>query len=197
VAIPSEIAKEMTLDLSDIPESQREQAKRDAGEFVVGEILRFVSSGNSPVANRGKFKRLDGDYADKAKGGNRTPDLELKGDMLDALEARVTNDGIEVGIFESSQVPKADGHNNFSGESSLPTRRFIPTKKEDFKRSIKEGVDDILEGYRSSFQEANRDNQEGLNFLVTGALNMRNARRAIEQQELTINDVIGDFLGEI
>jgi len=138
------------LNLSRIPTNKQEAAKRDVGEFIVGEILRSVQRGQSPVEGRGSFKKLDPEYADEFKGGNRSPNLDQQGDMLDALEFEVTTGGVKVGIFEESQVPKADGHNNFSGLSELPVRRFIPDATEDFRRDIKSGVNQILDGYREN-----------------------------------------------
>jgi len=182
LAIPSEIAKELTLDLTDIPRDRRKQAKEEVGEFVVGEILRYVSSGNSPVSGRGKFQRLQSGYADKEKGGLRTANLELDGDMLDALQARNTVDGIKVGIFKSSQVPKADGHNDFSGESKLPTRRFIPDGGEGFKRSINSGVKQILEQYK----EVEKPQSQLPSALALG--------QAAVTSESTLDDVLSPFL---
>lgn len=119
------------------------------GEFVVNEILRSVSEGKSPVSGRGQFKKLNKLYADEEKGGDRNPNLELDGDMLDALTYKpVSGNNIEVGIFASSQVPKADGHNNFSGESKLPTRRFIPEEDESFKKNINQGINRILKDFK-------------------------------------------------
>ena len=87
------------------------------GEFVVNEILRSVSEGKSPVSGRRQFKILDEKYAKDEKGGDRNPNLELGGDMLDALTFKpMPGDSLEVGIFDSNEVPKADGHNNFSGK---------------------------------------------------------------------------------
>ena len=143
-----EIAKELSLNLNRIPTDRIEAAKNEVGEFIVNEILRSVSSGRSPVMGRGSFKALNAEYAEAEKGGNRLANLELEGDMLDALEYRPTGVGVKVGIFESSQVPKADGHNNFSGDSKLPTRRFIPDSSESFNPRIENGINRILDGYR-------------------------------------------------
>lgn len=145
MAVPDKVTKKISLDLSDVPRSRRTKVKQDISEFVEGEILRSVSQGRSPVKGRGFFKKLSNDYADKEKGGDKNPNLELEGDMLDALESRNVKDGIEVGIFRRSQVPKADGHNNFSGLSRLPERRFIPKEDEEFKRNINSGIKRIID----------------------------------------------------
>jgi len=144
----TKISKNITLDLKDVPPSQRATVKREVGEFVVEEILRSVSAGDSPVAGRNKFKRLNRDYADAEKGGNTTPNLELDGDMLDSLTFKNSTKGVQVGIFAASEVPKADGHNNFSGKSKLPTRRFVPDKSEKFDADIERGITAIVNEFR-------------------------------------------------
>lgn len=159
MAIPKEISKEIQLNLNDVPRSQRTKAKDEIGEFVVGEILDQLSKGRSPVSGE-SFKRLSKEYADSKKGGDITPNLELEGDLLNALEYKRTKDGIKVGIFKSSELGKADGHNNFSGESKLPKRRFIPDEGQSFKRQINSGVKKFIEEYkRPDKQETSEQKQ--------------------------------------
>ena len=90
------------------------------------------------------------DYALLVPCLNSSPvaNLELSGDMLDSLEFRVKGTKIEVGIW-GSEADKADGHNNFSGDSKLPERKFIPngSNGETFRPDIRQEVDSILEGY--------------------------------------------------
>jgi len=145
------IQKKLKLNLSDIPKSQQAQAKKDVGEFIINEILRYTAKGESPVSGEGRFKTLDKDYAKEQKGGNRTPNLRLEGDLLEALDSR-NNSGnqITIGIMKDSQMGKADGHCNFSGESKLPKRRFIPEEKQTFKQPIMRGIKEILDGYRET-----------------------------------------------
>ena len=181
--------KEMTLDLSQIPDNRQDQAKQDVGEFVRDEIFRFVSRGNSPVAGRGAFQRLNKEYADNEKGGNRTANLELKGDMLDSLEFELTSRGIEIGIFDSDEQGKADGHNNFSGDSKLPTRRFIPDENEDFNGRIMTGVRQILNQYREDF--------DPFDFDLRGLSALALARSVIEPDSISIDDITGDLGGSL
>lgn len=131
------------LGLQDVPAGTRTTVKRQVGELLVTEILRSVEAGVSPVSGRSRFKILNEEYASREKGGNRRPNLELEGEMLDALTFKQKASGIEVGIF-NSQAPKADGHNNHSGDSSLPLRRFIPTEGEEFKSDIRLRMKDII-----------------------------------------------------
>jgi len=150
------ISKLIDLDLSDVPRSERTSVKKEIGDYVVDEILEAVSRGSSPVNGLGSFKRLNKDYAKDQKGGNTTANLDLFGDMLDSLTFKNTAKGIEVGIFKSSEVPKADGHNNFSGKSTLPLRRFIPKDGEDFKKQIEDGIKDIVDEFKRT-EPTNRD----------------------------------------
>ena len=143
------ISKLIDLDLSNIPKSDRTSVKKEVGEYVIDEILSFVSEGKSPViGEKRNFKKLNTDYAKAEKDGDRNPDLELKGDMLDALTFKNTKKGIEVGVFKKKEVPKADGHNNFSGQSKLPTRRYIPKDSQKFRKSIQDGVTQILNEFK-------------------------------------------------
>ena len=177
--------KELSLDLSRIPTTSQSRAKEDVGEFVRNEILRFVAEGKSPVAGRGAFDKLSSDYADAKKGGNRTSNLELEGDMLDALKYEVTATGIEVGIFDSNEAPKADGHNNFSGRSKLPTRRFIPSGTEDFNGRIMTGVRQILDRYKEQPTFLDPDNLTALTL----------ATSIIQTEDINIDDILGGLNG--
>jgi len=141
------ITKNLRLSLADIPEDQREEYKNEIGELVLDEILRSVGNGKSPVDGYGAFEKLNATYAKEQKGGNRTANLELDGDMLDSLEYKTTEAGIEIGIFKSSEVGKADGHNDFSGKSKLPTRRFIPKGTEKFDKDIQDKIKTITNDF--------------------------------------------------
>ena len=108
-------------------------------------MLLDLGDGKSPVAGRGSFKKLNKEYAGEQKDGNTTANMELEGDMLDALLSKNRKgDKIEIGIFKAKEQGKADGHNNFSGKSTLPTRRFIPNEKERFKKRIRTGIKTII-----------------------------------------------------
>jgi hypothetical protein len=124
-----------------------EAVKREIGDYILEEILNHVASGNSPVKGNGKFKALSSNYK-KVKGeisSSLIPNMELNGDMLDSLEYRLFNGGVEIGIW-GEEADKADGHNQHSGRSTpLPKRRFIPKPGEDtFKQNILREVDLII-----------------------------------------------------
>jgi hypothetical protein len=137
----------------DKPDSRKDksQAMRDIAEYVRDEILQYVGDGSSPVSGRGKFKALSPEYK-KIKeeiSGVGFSNMELYGDMLDSLEIRITGNKIAVGWFGGDEAAKADGHNNFSGDSSLPVRRSIPNAKdgETFKRDIVKGMKEIAKEF--------------------------------------------------
>lgn len=144
--------KEIVLDMSNVPRDQRADLKDEVGQFIVDSILEKLSKGQSPVAGE-SFQKLDKDYAKNFKGGNRTPNLELEGDLLASLGFRNTRNGIAVGILDAKERPKADGHNNFSGDSKIPTRRFIPGSDQSFKSDIESGIQNIVDKYAVSEQD--------------------------------------------
>jgi hypothetical protein len=135
----------------DQPSSKKDraQALADIAEYVRDEILQYVGEGKSPVSG-GAWKRgLSPEYK-KVKeelSGVSFANMELHGDMLDALEARVVGNKIRVGWFGGPEAAKADGHNNFSGESTLPTRQSIPKPDESFKRPIITGMKAIAKEF--------------------------------------------------
>lgn len=190
-----------TINLSDfgfdeIPRSKRADAKKEIGELVVNEILIYLQDGESPVSGYGKFKKLNKEYADKMKNGDRNPNLELFGDMLDALkyESRKGSE-IEVGIFKSKEVPKADGHNNFSGDSQLPLRRFIPDENESFKKDIESKIKTIIQDYT----EESGDDGRGLfdNAVRDRIANSITGSALTTSGTVKLSDVLGeDFLEE-
>lgn len=145
-----EIKKTLKFDLENVPQGQREEALTQVGEFLVDSILERVSDGKSPVAGR-RFNKLQKKYAEEFKGGDRTPNLELTGDLLDNLTFKVIDTGIEVGYFSGASdltLDKADGHNNFTGRSRLPTRRFIPFADEEFMPTIQRELEAIVDDFR-------------------------------------------------
>lgn len=129
-----------------ISEARKDQAARDVGEYLVSEINMRLDSSNSIVSGISRFPGLTSKYKKKkmAEGGSSSPDLELSGAMRDAISYRTTASGVEVGVYKRKQALKADGHNNFSGLSLLPTRRFLPDKNQSLKSGVQRAVDEIV-----------------------------------------------------
>lgn len=130
------------------PKGNVAAAKQEIKDFVLDSVLNAVGEASSPVSGRGKFKALSKNYKDyKSEFSSSTmANLELNGDMLDELEVVESKGNLKLRI-KGSEAAKADGHNNHSGKSSLPTRRFIPSKGETFKRDIIAGIKDIIRDY--------------------------------------------------
>jgi hypothetical protein len=125
--------------------AQKREVISDVKNFVLESVLNDVGEGKSPVTGR-KFKLLSKDYSKSKKRGNRLPNLELKGDLLDSLKVvKRKRDVLRLTVSQSQQ-PKADGHNNFTGKSKLPSRKFIPNiaKKESFRPAIKKDIIEII-----------------------------------------------------
>ena len=103
-----------------------------------------MSQRKSPVTGD-SFQALSPKYKERkvSEGLPGVPNLEESGDMLDSLDYRITSDGIEFGIFGEAAL-RADGHNNLSGESALPTRQFIPGEGEGFTSDIEKEVARII-----------------------------------------------------
>lgn len=82
----------------------------------------------------------------KAQGGSSRADLELTGSMLDALTVKRTRRGtLELFVDSEKEQGKVDGHNNFTGQSKLPERKFIPASDEDFRPGIRKKIKSLLE----------------------------------------------------
>lgn len=158
------VTKKLNLDLSKVPRSKRREVRDEVGQFLIEAILDDVGSGKSPVSGEGKFKALSKKYKEfkASEAGNTSPNLELFGDMLDALEYKLDARGqVEVGIFADSgeQVDKADLHNMRSAKAKayaksfkrpFPKRQFIPDKNQGFKRNISNGIRDIIRDFEES-----------------------------------------------
>lgn len=131
--------------------NDRRAALEEMADYVRTEVLSYVADSESPVSG-GRFKStLSPEYAKLKKKlvGNAKANLELSGDMLDALECVVKSNGMLELRVTGKEGDKADGHNNFSGRSTLPPREFIPNeaKGQTFKRSIIRGMKEIADNF--------------------------------------------------
>jgi hypothetical protein len=129
----------------------REELMGEIGEYILSEIFDYVGEGKSPVTGEA-FKKLSEKYAEKEKFGDRNPNLDLRGDMLRAIELQVESDKIRIGIFNEEEAVKAYGHNTgFKGhpflEGKAPKRQFIPNKNDLFADDIMAGIDEMIEEY--------------------------------------------------
>lgn len=128
----------------ELPTDAKEELKESLGEFIKEQVLLRVGEVSSPVSGE-SFPALSSKYKKKKASEGLTPkaNLEASGNMLDSLDYRVTKDGIEIGIF-GGLAPQADGHNNFSGKSQIPQRRFLPAEGQQFKQDIQREIDRMI-----------------------------------------------------
>lgn len=133
--------------------ARKREALEEIGEFLIQEILSSVGGAKSPIKGGAYKATLSKSYkAIKKKiSGSTKANMELFGDMLDALDFRITpQKKIEVGFLEGSdqtQIDKADNHNKFSSaakRTKLPAREFIPKKGQVFKKTITKEIKRIV-----------------------------------------------------
>lgn len=137
------------------PKGNVREAKKRVADLVLEEVLNHVGQSSSPVMGESWKRSLSKSYKKfKSKhSSNLSANMELFGDMLDNLEAVVNRYGMVELRQTGDQVDKADGHNNHSGRSSLPQRRYIPDEGQTFKRSIMDKIADILSEYQGDDDE--------------------------------------------
>lgn len=128
---------------------KKDAALKDIQAFVLEQVLSDVGESRSPVQGYGRFPALSKEYKKEksSEGGTPIANLELTGAMLSALEVKRKGNTLSLQIT-GREGDKADGHNNHSGDSSLPLRRFIPGNGETFTRDILEGIVEIIETHR-------------------------------------------------
>lgn len=141
-----------------VPKEKREEALSAVKDYVQEQVLSHVGAGKSPVAG-GKWKKsLSKDYKAKKAGESSVgyANLELSGDLLDALEVVEVNSQKLSLQVEGPQAPKAEGNNLGSyGRSPDPSkaREFIPQPGQTFNRKITSGIRDILSRFSEEDEE--------------------------------------------
>lgn len=125
--------------------ANRQQSLKDMSDFLLEQVLQDVGKAFSPVLDA-PFDPLSKSYSKfkRSKGRGGRANLEFKGDLLNALKTKVQGNQITL-ITEGKQAGKADGHNNHSGRSLLPERRYIPKPRESFREGILDGMRRIVE----------------------------------------------------
>lgn len=118
----------------------------DIADFVQTKMLETIGGAKSPVNNK-PYTGLSKDYRKfKRDFGPAKPNLELQGDMLDALQARIVSSRNSVVLeFESgTQSKKARNHD--IGDT-LPKRQIFPHAGESLRPGIRQGVRSIINDY--------------------------------------------------
>lgn len=141
-------ASKIDLEIDHLPADVQADIIEDVGTYLVEQTLLATSGAKSPVSGE-SFPALKRSYKQlkEAQGGAPEANLELTGEMNDALTFEAVDGGLEIGFF-GDQAPKADGHNKFSGkENGAPQRRFLPGEGQNYKREIQSGVEQIIKEY--------------------------------------------------
>lgn len=138
-------------------DSPSRSVKRDAleeiAEFARDELLQYYGEGKSPAAG-GEWKRTLSAGYKKLKGdisSSNFANMELSGDMLDALEYKVVGGKIQLGWFDATEAAKAEGHQTgYKGHPTIkdgPKRQLLPDNGGEFKRDIKQGMKAIAKEF--------------------------------------------------
>lgn len=147
-----EVSKRVKVKLPvDLDDDEMEDLLSEIGDYVVTSMLDYLGDGRSPV-NGDQFEKLNSKYANRSKGGDRTANMELNGDLLDALDFEIKDGELFVGFFDDDQAIKAYGHQTgMKGHPWLagvtPKRKLVPGASEDFDDRIMDGIDSIIEDF--------------------------------------------------
>jgi len=129
--------------------TKRGQINKEVCDFVLDKVRSSAAASRSPVG-RGKWKSsLSKDYAERV--GKTKANLKEEGDLMGSLRCNRVKDSDSVTLtILQGQNSKADGHNNMSGRSQLPSRQFIPNRdnKQSFTKDIKDGIKDIIRKHK-------------------------------------------------
>jgi hypothetical protein len=131
----------------EIPDSvDKEGLLNGVADYLMRSILDYVGEAKTPVAGGSYDSTLSEKYANREKKGDTLANLDLNGDMLNALESIINYETgvISLGIFDSDQAIKAFNHN--TGDT-LPQRQFIPEEDQTFKAEILRGIPRIIQEY--------------------------------------------------
>ncbi len=142
----SEIASNIKIEFPEgLTRSQKKRIKDQAGDLIVQTILTRASAASSPIRGGSWKATLSKEYKKlkRAAGGSSIADMDLTGGMLEALGFVRTADGIRLRIKGKAAL-RADGHNNFSGNSSLPTRQSLPQEGDKFKDGVERDIDNLI-----------------------------------------------------
>jgi len=185
-----------------LSKSVKEDISAQVGQYLVEQTSISISEKKSPIKGEAWKKALSPEYA-KLKlreVGNKESNLEFTGTMLDELTFEPTKEGVKIGVI-GDRAPAADGHNNLSGKSSLPQRRFLPAEGQEYKGPIMKEVERIVADALASNSNVSARTFKGitpkkelyakLNSIVGGGLSGPEIRLAVYR-----NDDLLDALKE-
>ena len=142
--------------LDGLTSSQKAEIVDKVRDFLLEAIPSDMASQTSSVTGS-KFEPLSKEYAKakKAAGKGTKANLIFEGDLIDSIRVRKGSDyRLKLTVLDS-QMGKADGHNNHSGDSPLPRRAFIPNADDDetFRPAIRKEIKSIVQSALEEFSE--------------------------------------------
>ena len=148
---------DLSTELKGVSKSDQDQLKEEIGELLLEQILESLADVQSPVQG-GKYKAtLTPAYKKKKEdetGGSSDANLDLTGNLISSIDYRVKGNTIQVGVFDSENAGKADGHNNFSGNANPKyTRQFLPKEGQQFRSDIMKLMAETVENYKAESTE--------------------------------------------
>lgn len=157
-------AIDITDELKGLPVDLKGDLKEQIGELIVEQILESLADVRSPVQGGDYKTKLSKGYAKKKQEetGSTEANLDLSGEMINAIDYRIKGNTIQIGVFDKTNAGKADGHNNFSGMSKLPTRQFLPKEGQDFRNDIKNLIEETVEGFKADNLELDEKKLESI-----------------------------------
>lgn len=156
---------DISSELKGVSKNDKDQLKEEIGELLVEQILESLADVQSPVQG-GRYKgTLSKSYAKKKmeETGSKDPNLDLTGDLISSIDYRIKGDSIQIGVFDAENAGKADGHNNFSGKSKLPTRQFLPQEGQTFRSDIRSLVSETVDNYKADVAELDEAKLDSIN----------------------------------
>jgi hypothetical protein len=145
-ATANETSSEIDLfDGAKLSKADKIKVAEEARDILQDVILKSVGNAKSPIKGE-SWPGLSKEYKafKESKNRNGIANMELSGDMLDSLDGKVSATGkLTMGYF-GSEAKKADGHNNFSGDSDLPQRRSLPGVDQVFKGGVEKQINELV-----------------------------------------------------
>lgn len=134
-----------------VPRASRADARDEVADFVKEQILSRTADGRTSVKG-GKWKRTLSPEYKKKKSEESSADfanLELTGDMLDALETSVVGKNIRIEVA-GDEAGKAEGNltGSYGRSPNLKNaRQFMPVDDQELSPEIVSGIKKILQRY--------------------------------------------------
>ncbi len=128
-----------------LPKKVKKLIQEEVGSYLVEQTLSSMGEKKSPIQGAPNFAPLSKNYKKRKleEVGSGEANLEFDGIMKDDTDFQPTEDGIKLGVF-GERAGAADGHNNLSGKSQLPLRKFLPDEGENYKPKIVKEVERII-----------------------------------------------------